>query len=210
MGNLAVCYQDAGRLDRALPLLEETSTRRRSKLGPDHPATLGSLGNLALGYRAAGRLDRALPILVDAVALWKPRAAANAPAYANALGQLGLVRVESGMWAEAESSLRECLAIQESRQPEDWSTFHTRSVLGGALLGQKRYDEAEPLLRAGYDGMVRRADKIPLRSRVHVREALDRLIALVEATNRADDAKAWKAERAKWPTNPPKSGTEKR
>jgi hypothetical protein len=83
-------------------------------------------------------------------------------------------------------------------------------VLGGALLGQKRYDEAETLLRAGYEGMMRRADKIPLRSRARVREALDRLIAFAEATNRADDAKAWKAERAKWPANPPKPGAEKR
>ena len=168
------------------------------------------MGNLALGYRAAGQLDRALPILVEAASLWKQKAGANSPGYANALGQLGLVQLESGMWAQAESTLRECLAIQESRQPDEWSTFNTRSVLGGALLGQKRYDEAEPLLRAGYEGMTRRADKIPLRNRVCLREALDRLIAFAEATNQADDAKAWKDERAKWPANPPKPGTEKR
>jgi hypothetical protein len=43
-----------------------------------------------------------------------------------------------------------------------------------------------------------------------VAEALDRLIAWGEATDRADEVKAWKAERAKWPTNPQKPGTEKR
>jgi hypothetical protein len=185
--------------------------RNKAKLGPDHPDTLGSMSNLALGYRAAGRLDRALPILVDAASLWKQKkAGANSPIYTIVLGNLGLVQVESGMWAQAESTLRECLTVQESRQPDSWSTFNTRSVFGGALLGQKRHDAAEPLLRTGYDGMVRRADKIPLRNRVRVREALDRLIAFTEATNRADDAKAWKAERATWPTNPPKPGTEKR
>ena len=169
-----------------------------------------SMGNLALGYRAAGKPDRALPILVEAVALGKPKAGANWPIYTIVLGNLGQVQVESGMWTQAESTLRDCLAIQESRQPDNWSTFRTRSVLGGALLGQKRYDEAEPQLQAGYEGMARRADKILLRNRVRVREALDRLIAFAEATNRADEAKAWKDERAKWPADPPKPGTEKR
>jgi tetratricopeptide (TPR) repeat protein len=205
MNSLATSYQDAGQLDRALPLLEETVARSKARLGPDHPDTLGNMVNLALGYRAAGKPDRALPILVEAASLWKQKkAGANVPGYTTALGQLGLVQVESGMWAQGESTLRECLAIQESRRPDDWSSFDTRSVLGGALLGQKRYDAAEPLLRAGYEGMVRRADKIPLRNRVRVREALDRLIAFAEATNRADDEKAWKVERTKWPANPPK------
>ena len=113
------------------------------------------------------------------------------------------------MWTQAESTLRECLAIQESRQPDTWQIFSNRSMLGGALLGQKRFAEAEPLLRAGYEGLTRRADKIPAHSRFRVGDALDRLIAFAEATNRADDAKAWKAERAKWPANPPKPGTEK-
>ncbi len=211
MDKLATSYQDAGRLDRGLPLLEETLARSKAKLGADHPRTLGRMGNLALGYRAAGQLDRALPILVEATSLWKQKkAGAGSPGYANALGQRGLLQLESGMWAQAELTLRECLAIQESRQPDAWSTLNTRSVLGGALLGQKRYDEAGPLLRAGYEGMTRRADKIPLRYRLRVRDALDRLIAFAEVTNRADEVKAWKAERAKLPANPPKPGTEKR
>jgi hypothetical protein len=114
------------------------------------------------------------------------------------------------MWTQAELTLRECLAIQESEQPDSWQILSTRSMLGGAFLGQKRFAEAEPLLRAGYEGMVRRTDKIPARSKFRVGDALDRLIAFAEAMNKPDDAKAWKAERAKWPANPPKVRTEKR
>jgi tetratricopeptide (TPR) repeat protein len=205
MNNLATTYQDAGRLDRALPLLEETVALKKVKLGPDHPDTLGSMGVLAMGYRTAGQFDRALPILVEAVALGKPKAGANWPIYTIVLGNLGQVQVESGMWTQAESTLRDCLAIQESRQPDNWSTFRTRSVLGGALLGQKRYDEAEPLLRAGYEGMMRRVDKIPPRSRARVREALDRLIAIAEATNRPEEAKALRVEKATMPGLPAKA-----
>jgi tetratricopeptide (TPR) repeat protein len=210
MGKLATSYQDAGKLDRAVPLLEETLERSKAKLGPDHFRTLNGMGNLALGYRAGGKLDRALPILVEAASLWKQKAGTNLPRYANALGQLGLVQLESRMWAQAESTLRECLAIQELRQPNNWSAFNTRSVLGGALLGQKRYDAAEPLLRAGYEGMTWRVEKIPLRDKVGLGEALERLITFAEATNRADDAKAWKNEREKLPSNPLRPGTEKR
>ncbi len=210
MNILAASFQDAGQLDRAVPLLEETVARAKSRLGPDHPDTLGNMGDLALAYRAAGQPNRALLILVEAASLWKQKkAGANAPGYTIALGHLGLVQVESGIWDRAESTLRECLAIQESKQPDSWSTFNTRSVLGGALLGQKRYGEAEPLLRSGYEGMARRGDKIPPWNRVRVREALDRLIAFAEATKGADLAKAWKSERAKWPADLSKPKTEK-
>ncbi len=29
-------------------------------------------------------------------------------------------------------------------QPDNWITFHTKSLLGAALLGQKKVAEAEP------------------------------------------------------------------
>ena len=49
MNNLAGAYQDAGQLDRALPLFEETLAAQRAKLGPDHPDTLATMSNLAVG-----------------------------------------------------------------------------------------------------------------------------------------------------------------
>ena len=74
------------------------------------------------------------------------------------------------------------------------------SMLGAALLGQEKTADAEPLLRAGYEGMKQRADKIPPQTKLpRLGAALDRLIALAEATGQADDAKAWKDERAKLP-----------
>ncbi len=60
------------------------------------------------------------------------------------------------MSMEAEPLLRECLAIREKALPDNWLTFNTRSMLGGLLLGQKKYEEAEPLLLAGYEGMKER------------------------------------------------------
>ena len=50
-------------------------------------------------------------------------------------------------------------------------------MLGGALLGQKQYAEAEPLLVAGYEGMQKR-EKSPPAEPDRLLEALDRLIEL--------------------------------
>jgi eukaryotic-like serine/threonine-protein kinase len=43
-------------------------------------------------------------------------------------------------------------AMREKTEPEAWATFRTQSLLGGALLGQKKYAAAEPLLVQGYRG----------------------------------------------------------
>jgi hypothetical protein len=91
------------------------------------------------------------------------------------------------------------LAIREKTQPDAWTTFNTQSMLGGALLGQKKHADAEPLLLKGYEGMKQREKTIPPPGKVRLPEALDRLIALYTATNKPDEAKKWRAERAKHP-----------
>ena len=68
-----------------------------------------------------------------------------------------------------------------------------------ALLGQKRYAEAEPLLVAGYEGMGRQLPKIPPRFRGRLPEAADRLVDLYAAWGKPDEAARWRAERAKYP-----------
>ena len=76
-------------------------------------------------------------------------------------------------------------------------------MLGGALLGQKKYAEAEPLLLNGYEGMKQREKQIPPQARSRIAEALDRLIELSTATNKPDEVKKWQAERAKYPEAAP-------
>ena len=60
--NLAGAYQDAGRLDEAITLYEQTLEDRTRVLGPDHPDTLITRNNLAGAYRDAGRLDEAITL----------------------------------------------------------------------------------------------------------------------------------------------------
>ena len=104
-------------------------------------------------------------------------------------------------WADAELVLRDCLAIRAKQIPDSWLTFNTQSMLGGALLGQKKYADAEPLLIKGYNGLKTREQTIPKQGggELRIPEALDRLIELYTATNQPDELKKWRAERAKYP-----------
>ena len=60
--NLAGAYCDAGRLDEAVTLYEQTLEDRTRILGPHHPDTLTSRNNLASAYQATGRLNDAIPL----------------------------------------------------------------------------------------------------------------------------------------------------
>src|SRR5262249_48247288 len=95
-------------------------------------------------------------------------------------------------YADAEPIVRECLAIREKTQPDLWNTFTAKSMLGGALLGQKKYAHAEPLLIAGYEGMKQREATIPPQAKDRVTEALERLVQLYHATGRQDEAAKWR------------------
>jgi hypothetical protein len=62
-------------------------------------------------------------------------------------GVADLCLVSQDKHAEAEPLLRESLAVREAKLPPDhWQRFQTRSVLGAALAGQGRREEAEGLL----------------------------------------------------------------
>ena len=66
------------------------------------------------------------------------------------------------------------------------------SQLGGSLLGQGRYAEAEPLIMAGYEGMKAREARLPSAARPRLAEAAGRVVSLYEGWGKVDRASAWK------------------
>ena len=69
-------------------------------------------------------------------------------------------------------------------------------MLGSSLLGQKKYSEAEPLLISGYQGLKQREPEVPPASKSTVtrliKEAIQYLAQLYDATGRPDQAAEWK------------------
>jgi eukaryotic-like serine/threonine-protein kinase len=77
------------------------------------------------------------------------------------------------------------------------------ALVGGTLLGQSRYAEAEPLLVAGYQGLQARAPSIPFNGKYYLTEAAERLVRLYGAWGKPKQARAWtlKLGLANLPTN---------
>jgi tetratricopeptide (TPR) repeat protein len=206
MNNLALAYNSRGQLAKAVTLFEETLEKEKAKLGPDHPRTLTCMNNLALAYQASGQLAKAVTLLERSLQMHKAKLGAEHSRTLGTMSSLGLVLLQQKKWGDAEPVIRDCLAVREKQIPDSWLTFNAQSLLGGALLGQKKYADAEPLLLKGYEGMKTRENTIPKQGSGELRipEALDRLIDLYTATNKPDEARKWRAERAKYPQGKPK------
>jgi tetratricopeptide (TPR) repeat protein len=158
----------------------------------------------AIITEAEGRAEAAQTRRLDSVNFLRARLSADHPALARALAEYTFTLLGNGKFSEAEPTARECLTIFEKKLPDDWRTFNARSMLGGSLLGQKKYAEAEPLLLSGYEGLKQREDKIahasnpleawrfPEESQPWLKEAVRRLVQLYESTGRLDQAAEWK------------------
>jgi tetratricopeptide (TPR) repeat protein len=207
--NLAVAYREAGRFPEAIALLEQAAVGVEKRRFQQELAGR-IIGQIVSTYTTAGQLDKAEGWQRKRAAFVKERAGATSADYGSELANLGLNLLQQKKWTEADPVLRECLAIRDKVQPDDWRTFNTQSMLGGALVGQRKYADAEPLLLKGYDGMKARERTIPQSGggELRIAAALDRLIELYTATDKPEEVKKWRAERAKYPTvaPPPREG----
>jgi eukaryotic-like serine/threonine-protein kinase len=176
------------------PAVAASLKLRRVKLGGDHPDTLISMSNLAGAYLNVGRNEDALALFGEYLARQRIRGGADSVVFAGQMTQVSQDLLRARQFAAAEPYLRECLIIREKKEPQAWTTFNTKSLLGGSLLGQNKYADAEPLLTAGYAGMKQREDKIPKEGRVRVTESLERLVQLYEAIGKPVEAAKWRTE----------------
>ena len=104
-------------------------------------------------------------------------------------------------YIEAEALLRECLALREVKHAVRWMTFRTRSLLGTALLGQKKHADAEPFIIDGCAGLKRREDKIPYDERSSLPDSIQRAVDLYTQWDRKVEAQKWQ-KRLTPPTQP--------
>jgi tetratricopeptide (TPR) repeat protein len=194
MENLADLYKQTGREADALPVLEELLKIKQRKRGDDDPQMLPLLLKLANLCEAHGKATAA-------EVLWSRAAAASRKLYpdgdmvAQPLVHLGRNLVREKRYADAEAPLRECLAVYAKHPGNGSWPFHARSLLGGSLLGQKKYAEAEPLLLEGYEGLRPGMTKGPAVAARYETDALERLVQLYEATDQPARAAEW---RKKW------------
>jgi len=186
LAQLGVDHLYAGRPDEAARLMEDALRRAAGRTDALEKLKWVPLA-LANAYDDAGQFEKAEPLLRDEVT--RARAASKeAPPTAGALALLGKNLLQQKKFVEAELALQECLAIRAKALPDNWLLFNTRSMLGEALLGQRKLTEAEPLVVQGYEGLKARAALIPAEGRARLPEAATRVVRLYIALNQPGKA----------------------
>ena len=94
-------------------------------------------------------------------------------------------------YLKTERLLRPALSAYEKTAADSWLRFNTESQLGASLAGQGKYEEAEPLLVAGYGGLLQRATSIPAGRRSELETSGTRLIQLYQDWGRPEKAAEW-------------------
>jgi serine/threonine protein kinase/tetratricopeptide (TPR) repeat protein len=194
--NLGAAYQAAGEPEKALDTYRQAATGLE-RINFAHAGAYLIIWDLCDRLEERQQFDRADVWRKKWLAAVKERDGADSVAYASELARLGDDLLQRGRHAIAEPILRECLTILQARQPEGLTTFLAQSSLGGVLLEQKKYAEAEPLLVQGYEGLHALKGQIaPLYARYRMGEAGKRVVRLYEDSGQAEKAAEWRAKLA--------------
>jgi tetratricopeptide (TPR) repeat protein len=152
MNSLGAAYWAAGKLNQAVPLLEETLKLRKAKLGPEHPDRLVTMNNLAVAYEDAGKQDQALPLYEATLQGRKAKRGPDHHTTVFSLDQLAGAYVDAGKLDQAEALYRERLA---QKNDDLTATIGLARVLleratmdtANPARAQERAAEGERLLR---------------------------------------------------------------
>ncbi len=143
MNQLGVVYWRLREFDKSVPLYEELLKLREAKLGRDHVQTVGALTNLGVNYRDSGRLKEAIALLEEA-----HQRAKKHPGLGWATQALLDAYAKAGENVKLAELLQQQLPEARKALPEDSPQLAGMlAQLGLSLLQQKKWTEAEPLLR---------------------------------------------------------------
>jgi tetratricopeptide (TPR) repeat protein len=209
LDSLAHVRQSLGRAAEAEPLYVQALQMYQRLFKDGHPHIVIFMFHLADCLDDLGRGDEAIARRREALAVQRRLVPPDSPPLAWPLAQLGFALVKAGTPSaavEAEPILRECLAIRQNALPDghaqQWLRFTTMSLLGGALAGQAKFTEAEPLLLDGYNGM-KDDPRVPPPGPAtggadRKREALERIVKLYEAWDAGDPGQGYAEKAAEW------------
>ena len=190
LGNVALTLMDNGQYVAAEPLIREALAISLKSLGKDHPDYAFKLNNLSGSLREQGRHEEAAAALQEASRIARAKLGERHHLVGLCALNLARVRLAQGDARAAEPLAREALRIvQGAFPPGDWRIAATRSVLGAALAGQRRYHDAESALLQAHAVLK----DVPGTQGREAQATRNRLVALYEAWGRTDRAAAYRA-----------------
>ena len=119
LNNLAVFYQNEGRLSDAGPLLKRSLAIDEKRLGPNDPAIGTTLNNLADLYRVQHRYTEAERFFKRALSIREGNAGRDDPGVGEVLGNMAKMFDELGRNAEAEQAFARALSNIEKGRGSD-------------------------------------------------------------------------------------------
>lgn len=194
VNNLAVVLaRPGGNLEAAEKLYRDTLELQRRMLGPDHPDTLLTMNNLGLLWTWQPEKFAAAEQMLAETAEARSRVLGAAhPDTLSSWVQLGTAQMLERKYAEAEATLRRTCDAYAAARLDSWQRYSCQALLGESLAGQKRFNEAEPLVLAGYEGMRQRASSIPAISRPSLGRAAGWMVKIYTEQGKTDLAEEWK------------------
>jgi eukaryotic-like serine/threonine-protein kinase len=147
-------YAALGQFDLAEAPLTNAMQWRRSNKGQDSAEYGKSLHHVAMLRFMAGKNDLAKPLAEDAVRV-RRFAAPNSADLADSLLLVGMINPWLGEFDAAKPAFDEALALRETlfgKQSEP--AGEVLASLGQLFLMQKKYDEAEPPMRAAIAAVI--------------------------------------------------------
>jgi eukaryotic-like serine/threonine-protein kinase len=198
LNNLATILTDRGKLDEAEQTFKQALDMKRKLVGNRDPDVHSILNNLGEVLRRQGKLAEAEGRHRESLTLCREQLPKDHPSLLGTMEGLAQALMLEGAdkLPEAESLCREALGLRERKTPDGWTTFNTRNLLGGCLAGLKKFEDAEPLLIGGYEGMKQREAKIPFQVTNRLTEAGVRVIGLYVAWGKLDKAEEWRVKLA--------------
>ena len=156
--SLAGSYRDAGRLDKAIALYEQTLGDSVRVLGSDHPDALTARNTLAGAYRAAGRLDEAITLYEQ---VFSGRRRVLGPDHRSTLtarDELAGAYREAGRFDEAITLKKQILAdAMRIMGPDSPGASAARINLAATYRDAGRLNEAIPLYQENLEEFTRLA-----------------------------------------------------
>jgi tetratricopeptide (TPR) repeat protein len=184
-------YYVEGKYERAQALFSKALDA--GKRGPEeHPQTLDSEIGVADIYLKQGKYAAAEQLYSRVLEIQR-RALGSASLYTvTTLTSLGEVRLAQRSYPEAEATLREGLKVYETYWPDRWQRYQCTNLLGASIAGQKKFEEAEPLLVSGYEGMLERRARMSPAEFSSLKKAGDRIIGMYQEWGRPQKAAEWR------------------
>jgi eukaryotic-like serine/threonine-protein kinase len=203
--DLALIAASRGDVFGAEAGLRQALGMQRKALGDNHPVIAATLNSLAHTLREQRRYDEAADALQEALRITRAALGDDHQLVAIYTINLASIQLARNEPVIAERLLHEGLRIR-SRAPgivpvrrrtvreDDWTLGAIRSLLGAALLAERRYAEAETVLLDAR----RQLEALPVSGGAEMKVAIARLIELYIAWGKPEKAGAFRAQLGTW------------